>query len=491
MKNTFNHKIARLIYPGFKFGKHDPKDAFRLAEMGVGGFCVYLGTADQVYKWTRAVRSKAVNPLILSADYEDGTGRMVQGGTLLPSNMAIGASGSAKLAWKKGYITGVESMALGIDWVFAPVVDLATQPGNPIVNTRAFGSDPGLVTKLAGAYMRGLNEAGALQCVKHFPGHGETTKDSHLTLPVLRRTPAQLDKSELVPYKALLKEADSVMLGHLHLNSLDPDYPASFSRKITDGLLRKKLKYRGCVITDALSMKAVEDERSAGVSALLAGADILLVPDDPFKLYDSLVAAYSKGLISDSLIANALKQQDGFLKKLGGGYFKRPSRKVIASAEHLKFSRDAAADCSAWAKEPASPVFGKGQAVAYLEPGCPAPAKWKGKFLVESLKKAGVKVLPAARAQEAALLVGSYSSPRAYAGSINFNDSQKAEIAAALKKRRSMAMVSFGSPFVFCGYLNKLDAGLCAFCDMPEFQSKAAEILTGNAEAKGKMPVKI
>lgn len=293
-------KLARLIYPGFRFGSQDPDLAVKLAELGVGGFCFYGGGAARVYETSRLLRSVSETPLLIASDYENGAGQWVSGATELPSNMAIGASGSEVLARRKGEITALEARALGVDWVFAPVADLASRPSNPIVNVRAFGADPDLVSVLGGAYLSGISSQGALGCLKHFPGHGGTEADSHLVLPSVDKNLAALEDSDLRPFLALSRAADSVMAGHLMLPELDPVNPASLSKGILTGLLRNKIKYAGLVLTDALEMKAVSGDPLAGVKAFLAGADILLVPDDPFSLYETLVKAFNDGLITEA-----------------------------------------------------------------------------------------------------------------------------------------------------------------------------------------------
>ena len=224
----------RIVHPGFWFGKTDREDALKLVASGVGGFCIYGGTLEEVKDLTAALRKAAPHQLIISADYEDGLGRWINGTQTLPSNMSIAAaaSGSEDFAYKKGFITACQAKALGVDWVLAPVVDLADTPQNPIVNTRAFGSNPEEVARLAEPFMRGLQDGGCLNSLKHFPGHGATVIDSHLSLPVIERTFKQMDEAELLPYKKLFMKADSIMVSHLLVKNWDADNPASFSHKI-------------------------------------------------------------------------------------------------------------------------------------------------------------------------------------------------------------------------------------------------------------------
>ena len=481
-------KLARLIHPEFRFGTTDPAQALKLVNLGVGGFCFYGGTAREVFETVRTLKAASQTPLIISADYENGAGHWLQDATELPTNMAVGASGSEAVARRKGEITGAEARALGVDWVFAPVVDLAVNPANPIVNLRAYGSDPALVSALASAYISGLRSRNAISCLKHFPGHGSTSVDSHLVLPVLERTLAELESSELKPYRALLGQADSVMVGHLQIPALDPENPASLSREVITGLLRGSLKYGGCVITDGLNMKAVSADNTAGLKALLAGADILLVPDDAMQLYGILCRAAAEGELSEAAVNAALARQDALVKKLSAGAMEPRDFSLVGCAEHRAFVREAAPGCLAWAFKNKPFELKAGETVAYLEPLTPR-AEWKGRAFAEELCRLGVRVTPFERGAAGKIIIGSFSRPRAFSGDINLNRDAVSEIENALSGGGTALMAAFGSPFVFDGFHRRLAAGLCAFCGLEDFQRTAAAVLTGGAAAPGAMPV--
>ncbi len=481
-------KIARLIHPEFRFGTTTPDQALKLVNLGAGGFCFYGGTAREVFETVRTLKAASETPLIISADYENGAGHWLKDATELPSNMALGASGSEAIARRKGEITAAEAKALGVDWIFAPVVDLAVNPANPIVNLRAYGSDPSLVAALASAYISGLHSHNAISCLKHFPGHGETSVDSHLVLPVLERTLSELENSELKPYRSLLGRTDSVMVGHLQVPALDPDNPASFSRKIITGLLRGSMKYGGCVITDALNMKAVSADNAAGLKALLAGADILLAPADPMRLYGILCRAAAEGELSEAAVDAALARQDTLVKKLSAGALEPRDFSLVGCVEHRAFVREVSARCLAWAFKNKPFVLAAGEAVAYLEPLTPR-AEWKGRAFVEELNRLGVRVAPFERGAAGKIIIGSFSKPRAFSGDINLNRDAVSGIENALSGGGTALMAAFGSPFVFDGVHRLLAAGLCAFCGLEDFQRTAAAVLTGRAAASGAMPV--
>ena len=481
-------KLARLICPEFRFGVTDPDQALRLVELGVGGFCFYGGKAGEVSEASRALKAASETPLLIASDYENGAGQWVKGATELPSNMAIGASGSEALARRKGEITALESKALGVDWVFAPVVDLAYNPDNPIVNVRAFGSGRDLVSRLAGAYLSGVRSQGALSCLKHFPGHGGTETDSHLALPVLDKSLEALEEDDIRPFSALSSQADSVMVGHLSVPALDRNFPASFSKEVIGGLLRKKLRYGGLVLTDALNMKAVSDEGRAGVKAFLAGADVLLYPEDPFALYEALVRACNDGLITGAAVELALARQDLLARRLSPFRSSPPSSDLVRCAEHLAFNGEAAPACLAWAFGANAFSVKPGETIGYFEP-LARPEEWKGRAFADELTLLGARVEPYQPGCGMRLAAGIFSKPRAGSGSINLGGDEKRALETAIAGSAGSAVLAFGSPFVLNGLEHRPSAALCAFCALPEFQAAAARVLSGSVKAGGAMPV--
>jgi len=478
--------LARLIFPSFRFGKDDPGTAAGLAGLGVGGFCFYGGSAQEVRELSRSLKALSRTPLLIASDYENGAGQWVKGATELPANMAIGASGSEALARRKGEITALEASALGVDWVLAPVVDLGGRPDNPIVNVRAYSSDAGLTARLAAAYISGLSSQGALSCLKHFPGHGGTGGDSHLELPRLPANLDQLRAADLRPF-AELGRADAVMAGHLVAEALDQAAPASLSKAALTGLLRERMGYKGLVVTDALDMKAVSADPGAGVKAFLAGADALLCPEDPFALHDELVRASNDGVITGAAVALALGRQEALARKLSP-FRSEPRRdEVLLCAEHRAFNAEAAPACLAWARGSDAFAFKEGEIVGYFEP-LTSPGAWKGEAFVAELARQGCRVEPYQPGCGMRLAAGLFSRPRAGSGSINLSAQEKAALEAAIKGAGPSAAVAFGSPFVLGGLENRPAAALCAFCALEEFQRAAARVLTRKAKAGGSMP---
>ncbi len=483
-------RLARLIYPDFRFGETSPEYALKLVEMGVGGFCFYGGSAEEVRAASRLLKSASQTPLIIAADYEDGAGQRVPEATQLPSNMALGASGCEALARRKGEITALEARALGVDWLLAPVVDLGGRADNPIVNVRSFGSDWRLVSRLASAYLSGASSQGALAALKHFPGHGDTAADSHISLPVVAKSRQALEEEDIKPFAALARQAEAIMVGHLSLPALDADAPAALSKEIITGLLRKKLGFSGAVLTDALNMGAVPGGGSAGLKAFLAGADILLYPEDPFALHGELLRALNDGVIAAAAVDLALSRQDLLARRLSSFLSRPPDFHTLRCPEHLAFNAEVAPACLAWAYGEGKFAVKPGETLGYFEPLASAK-NWEGRAFVAELARLGARVVPYEAGRGMKLAAGIFLKPGAGRGSIALGPAAKKALEAALAEAGDCVLLAFGSPFVLNGLANKPSAGLCAFCALEDFQAAAAGVVCGKVKAGGVMPVNL
>lgn len=471
---------ARLVFPGFTVGKQDPREAEELVRLGVGGFCLYRGTPRSVAAITKRLRRLAKHPLLMCADYEEGAWVHVPGSTPLPTNLGIGAAGSEAVAWAKGRITGREARAMGVDWVLAPVLDLLSEPRNPIVNLRAFSADPKEAARLAKAYLSGLRAAGALGCLKHFPGHGSTTADSHLDLPTVNASRRLLMRRELAPFKALSRSADAVMLGHLVVPSLDASRLPITLSPVGPRMLRR-WGFRGLIATDALDMGAIAKhwgEREAALLALRNGADILLVPKDARALVAELRVEAGRDAAFARLCGEAERR---LAKALGRVRAPRPALSVVGGAAHRRAASPLFTACAAWTSPPSGPAPKR---IAYFEPQAGKREALSGAAFVAALKRARVRVRVArngkARIGEA-LVAGIFVGPRAYSGRIRLDKKTGARLVAALSASPCAAAVSFGSPFVLEG-LPKKAAGLCVYSRADAAQAAAAAHLLGEID---------
>ena len=263
---------------------------------GIGGILMSVGSPIEVAAKLNALQALARVPLLVGCDVEPSIGRLegglfipsmlkAGGATLIPTNMAIGATGDTALAYRAGLITGRESRAIGIHLAYAPVADVNNNAANPVINVRSFGEDPAMVAALAAAFTRGVQDGGALATVKHFPGHGDTETDSHNALPVVRLTHARLDSVEFRPFRAAINAgAAAVMSAHIsNPEWLGDDVPATLQRRVLHDELRDSLHFRGLTITDALTMQGVArmfSQEEIAIRSVRAGAEVLLKPAD-------------------------------------------------------------------------------------------------------------------------------------------------------------------------------------------------------------------
>jgi len=245
-------------------------------------------------------------PLLVGADFERGVSMRVNGATVFPHAMTLGATGKPENADAMGRITALEARAIGVHWNFFPVAGVNSNPANPIINTRSFGENPEQVGDFVAAYIRGAHEAGMLTTAKHFPGHGDTATDSHLGFAQVTGDRARLNAVELPPFKRAIEAGvDAVMVAHVTVPALeaDPTRVATTSKAIVTSLLQEELGFQGIVVTDALDMAGLtrlyaSDIGRAAVESFKAGNDVLIIPADLEASYHSMLEAVNSGEIS-------------------------------------------------------------------------------------------------------------------------------------------------------------------------------------------------
>ena len=255
-------------------------------------------------------------PLLVAADFERGVSMRLNGTTVFPHAMAFGATGKSENAEAFGRITALEARAIGVHWNFFPDADVNSNPANPIINTRSFGEDPKQVGDFVAAYIRGAHEGGMLTTAKHFPGHGDTTADSHLGLAQVTGDRARLNAVELPPFqRAIEAGVDAVMVAHVTVPTLDsePSRVATTSRAIVDGLLKEEMGFKGIVVTDALDMAGLtrlyaKDIGRAAVESFQAGNDVLIMPADLDASYRSVLQAVRSGEISRNRLDQSVRK---------------------------------------------------------------------------------------------------------------------------------------------------------------------------------------
>lgn len=345
-------KAAQLVWPQV-FGDFTPENSAAWArvqglirDQHVGGFIMSVGSPVETAVKLNAMQSASTVPLLIGADYEAGAGFRTRGGYFLPNvinlggatifapQMALGATRDTSLAYEQGRITALEARAIGVQFVFAPVLDVNNNPSNPVIGARSFGEDPGLVARMGSSLIRGLQEHGVLATAKHFPGHGDTETNSHLEITKVLAPRPRLDSLELVPFRRAIQDGvGAIMTFHGVVPALDTSpVPVTLSPVVMTDLLRKEMGFDGLLVTDALDMSGVLAQvrptrtqtsesgayggapvPSAGlaevvIQALLAGNDILLMPSDVPTAIDGVVAGVASGRISEARLDASVRR---------------------------------------------------------------------------------------------------------------------------------------------------------------------------------------
>ncbi len=280
----------------------------------IGGIIFSKGGPVRQAKLSNQYQKISKTPLLMAMDAEWGLAMRLDSTFAYPWNMTLGAIADNKIVYDIGKQIGAHVKRMGMHINFSPVVDINTNPNNPIIGNRSFGEDRDNVTNKALAYMRGMQSTGILANAKHFPGHGDTDLDSHKILPTISFTKKRLDSIELHPYKRLFQEGlSSVMVAHLNVPALEKrkNFPSSISKAIVTDLLQDDLNFQGLIFTDALNMKGASNFKKPGeidLAAFLAGNDVLLISESIPKAHQLIVEAIRKGKISEERLSRSVKK---------------------------------------------------------------------------------------------------------------------------------------------------------------------------------------
>ncbi len=279
----------------------------------IGGLIYSIGGPNRQALLNNELQAFSKLPMLIGMDAEWGLSMRLDSTYAFPWNMTLGAIKNDKLIEQTGRQIGEHCKRLGVHFNFAPVVDINTNPKNPIIGNRSFGEDMDNVTNKASAFMKGMQDAGVLANAKHFPGHGDTDSDSHETLPTINFSEKRIDSIELYPYKKLIKEGlASVMVAHLNVPSLEPSgYPSSLSKHIVTDILKEELGFQGLIFTDALTMKGAADFKEVGdidLAAFEAGNDVMLMSEDVSKGISKIIEAYNEGDITEERLEHSVKK---------------------------------------------------------------------------------------------------------------------------------------------------------------------------------------
>lgn len=511
---SVEEKVGQIMVGFFRGATLSAEQQQRIRDLHLGGVILYSSSGNiestaQVSDLVSSIQNTARDargiPLFVSIDQEGGTiCRLTQGITVFPGNMALGAGGSSEQAARAAAVMARELRSLGITMNFAPVVDVNSNPANPVIGVRSFGSSPEDVARLGTSQIVAYREAGVLCVAKHFPGHGDTDVDSHVGLPIVRHDRARLDAVELYPFRAMVREGvPAVMTAHVEVPALDPSgLPATLSAAML-GMLREEIGFRGLIITDSMGMGAIVQGwglEEAAILSFLAGSDILLFgadkghePAEQDAIHQALVAAVRSGRIPLERLNSSVRKI--LTVKQRYGILDDPFPKVewqasLASPQHLAIARQVADLGVTLVRNdrkllPLSgvapiPVVWPTEMAGYLQPllaelpwlvPCHAP--------LQPAPEDTARVLDAVRGAPV-ILVGSYN--------LYSNSGWRDLLLALSNENLNLVVAAVRSPYDLV-QIPSVATYLALFSDRPVALQALAGILTGNQFPRGMLPV--
>lgn len=527
-------KAGQIVFPwtGGEYVARDSPEMDRLLEWverdGIGGIVISIGLPHSYAAKLNALQQRAKVPLLITTDMENGPGMRLGGGytlphllplgggTVFPPTMAMGAIGSDSVAREVGRVIGTEARAVGVHLTYAPVLDVNSNPLNPIINTRSFGEDPAQVARLATAFIGGLHATGLMGAGKHFPGHGDTEADTHIGLAAIRADRARLDSVELVPFRAAVAAGvDGVMAAHISVQGVEgPDAPpASLSPLFVTRVLRDEMGFRGIVFSDAMDMGAVVRRHGRTEPLLLAleaGVDVLVQPLDAREAVDAVVEGVRSGRIPQARLDAAVRAV--LAAKARAGLHRR--RTVSLEAVDQRVGIRAHQQLAQTVAERSITLARDRQGLVPLAPGARVLSVTyadgvdltAGRWFDRELGRLGFTVgafrvdpqtPPETYARIRALtdsadvvVVSAYVQPREHAGTVGARGGFPGFVESLSADGGRVVAVSFGSPYVI-GFYPSAPAYLLAWGGAEVSQRAAARALAGQTAIGGRLPVSI
>ena len=523
-KLTLREKIGQLIQvraAGRFINRNSPPfqelaDAVRRNH--IGGITLFAGDVYESAMLMNELQRMSTLPLFVAADFERGVSFRITDTTSFPWNMAVGASGSEEFAYREGAVTAQEARALGVHWIFAPVMDVNNNPDNPVINIRSYGEDPGLVARLGSAFIKGARDNGVMTTAKHFPGHGDTATDSHIGLAVIQSDKARLDAVEMVPFRsAVAAGVDSIMTAHVAVPKVtgETDIPATLSPKILTDLLRGDLRFQGLVVTDALEMGGITNRYWTGlacIKALQAGADMLLLPLDTDVAINEVMRAVQLGAIDEARIDASVTRILTYKTRLNLHKDRTVAleniEEIVATPENQKLAQEMSDRSVTLLKDDAHilPLNPLSPPKIYslvlssdldTSPAAAFQAEMRKRFptartdAVDSRIPGDLAERILRNAGEAEVIVcATLVRVVSGKGNIAIPDSQRALLDKIIGSRKPVIWIAFGNPYQFKLYPD-VSAYLCTFGYSDGAYIAAAKALSGEIAITGKTPVTI
>jgi beta-N-acetylhexosaminidase len=521
---TLREKIAQLVQirvQGKFLNRQSPEFQSlkeHVVKIRVGGVVLFAGNVYESAVLLNDLQTASKLPLLVSADFERGASFRISDTTSFPWTMAIGATQSDEFAFQEGRITAQESRAMGVHWIFAPVLDVNNNPENPVINIRSFGEDPERVARLGAAFIRGARQGGVLTTAKHFPGHGDTSTDSHVGLPVVQSDLSRLESVEFLPFRtAIAAGVDSVMTAHVAVPQVtgQPKTPATLDPRILTDLLRNSLHFNGLVVTDALEMGGITGQYWCGlaaVKAMQAGADVLLLPPDALIAINEVERAVRRGDISESRIDQSVEKMLALKSSLGLSRNRTApiSRigSIIGSPENARVSQDIADRSITAVKDelhllPISPLERKKifslALTTDLESSPLSIFQGEMRRRFPGIRTAWVNArvpdevetdIEEAAAQSDLIIFSTLVRLTSGQDNISIPGTQRRLIRRLLAFPKPVLWLAFGNPYVL-RMAPEVVAYVCTFSYSDVSQIAAAKALSGEISVNGRLPVSI
>lgn len=529
---TIDEKIGQLIIPATigMFLSQD-SEAFQQArrditEFHVGGYHM-LGEVNNLHEpagvalFINHLQQLSKVPLWITADFEGGVGLRYIGATRLPRAMAMGATANPEFAYQAGRITAEEARALGVQVNFYPVVDVNNNARNPIINIRSFGGDPKLVSLMARAYIRGSQEHGVMATAKHFPGHGDTSADSHLELPVIDVDRARLNAIELPPFRSAVEEnVGGVMSAHIALPQIEPhNLPATLSPYMLTDVLRGELSFHGVIFTDAMNMRGITahyPEGEAAVRAVKAGADVVLYPANVEQAFLGLKHAIESGEIKETRIDDSVRRILTAKAKLGLDRDRlvdiNKIDKVLGSNEHQKAAQQIIDSAITLVRDKRNLLplkLAREKKVLFISmvdnsegwrDGVPGRAFFLGLvkrypnaitvYVTDKTAPDEFDLIKKLAAFSDAVIVNGFIRVSSSKGSIDMSDGEINLLKHLSGIEKPFAFVLYGSPYLL-SFVPDLPTFVLAYEYYPSAEEAALKAVLGEIEFKGKLPIEL
>ncbi len=457
-----------------------------LVERGIGGFILFGGRPDEVKEAIRMLQSRSELPLFIASDIERGVGQQIEGLTGFPPQMGVGAavdpadSRSLEMLRKMLRVIAEEARYAGINMPLIPVLDVNTNPENPIICTRAFSDDPELVGSLGMEYVKALGEYGLIPCGKHFPGHGDTERDSHVELPFIGKPLEDLEALELIPFRMAIEAGiPALMVGHLSVSALDAR-PASLSNRMTR-YLREALGFSGLLMPDALTMDALRGYGSPVSLSIAAGMDLVLHPPDPYTAVEELERGIGEGLINEERVGESLGRIKGVKSRLLRDNLNVPDLMANRSLSEQLYQR--------------SITLVSGDPLSFFSAGRPDTCVYAGEVDGEILKGLGLwfeRVIPLSEAgsEEGRLVIAVFSDVRAWRGLSGVEEETVVKMKRLIERVEKAAFVSFGSPYIL-GKFREASVRIAAYETSLSAVSATMKALFDGLPLSGRLPVRL